>query len=370
MRRIWTCGLALAGALLLSCKPRPTPAPGDSTVVVLPDTMDSVGTDSVLLDQNQGWPGEFPPEPELTPADTTLTPQDSAAIRAKAHLRGAPSSEGRVLGFSTIPKDKWCTGDANATIMSGDPDYLPATIRKAKDCNIGMFWTIPRPMMTTNSQNAGPFSLTKAKAAVDKIAAVVNPMVGTYGKWMLGMSLLDDWKCAPCWGGNQIPLDQIVELVKYAHDKVNPGIPLGLRGEATFLKGADFGGALDYNVEQWHKKKGPKTATNLSDKQLLWYREQASVAKSLGITRQIYAVNVGDMNGGDPGADIASPSDLTTFVGNAVLFDPADAPSCGLLNWKWLREFQSGNYPTTIDALAFKASQQTKRSCRAGDVVQ
>lgn len=367
MRRTLVLGLTLAGALTLSCKPHPKPAPGDSTVVVLPDTMDSVGTDSVLLDQ---YPGEFPPEPELTPADTQLTAQDSAAIRAKRGLRGAPSSAGRGFGFSTIPEDRWCAGDANVTIKSGDPKYLPLTIKKASECNVGLYWTTPRSMMTTNGQNQGPFSLARAKTAIDKISAVVNPLVSQYGSTMLGWSLLDDWRCAACWGGNMIPNDQIVELVKYAHGQANPAIPLGLRGEATFLKGAQFNGTLDYNVEQWHKKKGPRSVSNLSEKQLLWYREQATVAKSLGITRQIYAVNVGDMNGGDPGADVASPSDLTLYVGNSLLFDPADAPSCGSLNWKWMREFQSGNYPTALDALAFKASQQTKRSCRAGDVVR
>jgi hypothetical protein len=357
--------LVLATSILaLSCKPHPTPGAGDS-VTVVSDSMDSVGTDSQLVDQNQGWPGDFPPEPALTPADTTLTAQDSAAIKAKKHLRGSPSSQGRVLGFSTIPKEKWCTVDANATIMSGDPQYLPGTIRKAADCNMGMFWTVPRPLMTSNGQNAGPFSLSRAKNAVDKIAAAVNPLVGQYGKYMLGMSLLDDWRCTDCWGGNMIPTDQIVELVKYAHTKIDPAIPLGLRGEATFLKGADFGGALDYNVDQWHKKKGPKSITNLADKQMAWYREQATAGKSLNIPRAIFAVNVGDMNGGDPGTDLASPSDLQLYVGNAVGFDPADQPSCGVLNWRWDWQFGSGNYPSQIDALAFRSSQETRRSCRA-----
>jgi hypothetical protein len=363
---------AVACLFLGSCKPHPKPAPSDTTTATTPpaDSMDSVGTDSQLVDQNQGWPGEFPPEPSLTPDDTTLTKQDSAAIQAKKHRRAAPSQAGRDWGFSTIPENKWCQSDANATIKSGDPDYLPNTIKKAAQCGIGMYWTIPRTMMTTNGQQAGPFSLAKSKAAIDKISAVVNPLVGQYGRYMLGQSLLDDWKCKDCWGGNEIPLDQIVELVKYAHDKYNPAIPIGLRGEASFLKGANFEGKLDYNVDQWHKKKGPRSVTDLGTKQLLWYRDQATAAKALGISRQIYAVNVGDMNGGDPGTDIASPADLTLFVGQALLFDPADAPSCGVLNWKYLNEFSSGNYPTTMDALAFKASQQTRRSCRSGEVVR
>jgi hypothetical protein len=361
--------LALSAAFLLaaSCRPHPKPAPADTTTTsVQPpaDSMDSVGTDSELVDQHT-YPGEFPPEPPLEPADTVLSAQDSAAIHARRARRGAPSQVGRDWGFSTIPENKWCQSDANATIKAGDPDYLPGTIKKAATCGIGVYWTIPRTMMTTNGQQAGPFSLAKSKAAIDKISAVVNPLVGQYGRYMLGQSLLDDWKCKACWGGNEIPLAQIVELVHYAHSRYNPAIPIGLRGEATFLKGADFAGELDYNVDQWHKKKGPRTVTDLSLKQLQWYRDQATAAKALGIPRQIYSVNVGDMNGGDPGLDIASPSDLTTHVGIALQFDPADAPSCGVLNWKYLPEFNSGNYPTALDALAFKASQQTRRSCRS-----
>jgi hypothetical protein len=343
-------------ALLLAvgaCKTTRKPGPGsDST---------TVATDSTSVDTTAE---EFPAESAFTAADTVITPHDSALHKQRASLRGAPSSQGRAFGFSQIPPTDWCTGNINLTIGAGNPATLPGVIRKAAYCGIQISWTTPRPMMTTNGEQKGPFSLAKAKSAVDKIAAVVNPMAAQYEPTMFGWSLLDDWLCLDCWGGQAIPTSQIVELVQYAHSKVDPRIPLGLRGEPKFLIGANFGSSLDrlYTVSQWHEKKGPKSLSGVA-KEKAWFTEQAGVAHNLGIQRQVYAVNVGDIDGGQGDVMVVTPTQLDNYVSAAVTFDPADAPSCGVLNWQWDAKFATSQYRDDVTGLVTSAKQQTRRKC-------
>lgn len=357
----WT-QVAAVGCLLLACQGRTRPAPAD-TASAVGDTLDSVGTDAMLLDP---YPGEFPPEPDLTAADTLPAP---APERAAGHAI-AQADRGRAFGFSQVPSDLWCEGPMSLTIVAGTPKFLAGAIRKAAACGNGfqLSWTTPRRMMTSNGRSIGPFSLAKSKAAIDRIAAVVNPLANQPEllATMFGWSLLDDWLSIRKWGGAIVPLDQIVELVKYADSVVDPRIPLGLRGEPKFLTGADFGTAARrlYTVAQWHERKGPRSLSG-APKERAWLVEQAGRAAVLGIKRQVYSVNIGNIDGGD-GEAWATPEQLELYVGIALAFDSDTTPSCGSLSWRYDRIHEQNSYRASIAQLAVGAKGYTRRSCWAG----
>ena len=352
-------GVVLLIVLLLLCRPRApeeVPPPGGPTDTV-PPVADSTPADTVPDDEEWREEGEFDPGEEE--ADSLPPPRGAARAAApQASMNGLP------VGPSAWPESKWCAGFMSLTSESMNPRYWPGGMADADACNLRIVTTIPRKYYTTNGNNVGTFSMTKAKATIDNSARLLNNLPTAHRDNLLYVSILDDMGCKTCWPPDGISPAQTAELTRYARQKFPSWVAVGLRVDPAWMNRSGITNwGVDVAVMQWHKRKGPKNLTGTA-KQRAWYEEGRLAAPRVGVKRIIYSVNVLKCDGGgnDANDSPCSPTELQAHLGLAVEFDPAT--NCGSLSWRWDESTWSQAYQDAWRRVVALGNSKPKQLCK------
>lgn len=328
----------MLGLLLGACDQRPKPP--EQPAVVEDDTTD---TDLYHVDAQ----------------DTIIkVPATPEALRARP--RAAPSIAGLPVGPTLYLPDKWCGGFVSGTIVSGQPDRIVATLKKADYCNMRIALTIPRALMTTNGETHGDFSPARARNTIDAMAAQLAKVPESARDNLLYISTLDDMGCKPCWGGTAISKETTAEHTRYARQTFPSWVPVGLRIDPGWMLGVSNWG-VDVTTAAWHKKKGPKNLEGVP-KQRAWYDGVQKAAQQLGIQRLIYTVNVHDCNGA--GSPPCTPDELRQFGATALNTD--SVRNCGMLAWRYDGVyFEKAPYQDAWKYLVNLGRGKPQKTCKA-----
>lgn len=300
---------------------------------------------------------------QLTDEDTLVSvPVPDSALHAP--MRRMPVNEGLPVGPTLWLSDKWCSGFVSGTVASGMPERIVAVLDKADRCNIRIALTLPRSLLTTNGEQKGPFSPTRARRAVDLAAAALAKVPASGRDNLLYYSVLDDMGCEPCWGGKKITQSQTAAHTRYARSKFPAWAAVGLRVDPAWMVGIQAWG-VDVATAQWHMRKGPKNLSGIP-KQRAWYEASRLAAPKVGVKRIIYTVNVHDCEGAPPDGNTrpCTPSELRAFGETALNFDPSQ--NCGFLGWRYDGVYFGRNdYQDVWRHLVNLGRQKPKLACKA-----
>jgi hypothetical protein len=312
--------------------------------------------DTVPDDEHWRQEGEYDPESDHAARPQALMSAESQALG----MSGLP------VGAYNWPETNWCSGFITATAeILNYQSWLPG-IKDADECNIRIVSPIPRKYFTANGNSVGTFSMTKAKAAIDKIVPILNNVPPSARDNLSFVSILDDMCCKTCWPPEGISPAQTAELTRYARQKFPSWVAVGLRVDPMWMARAGSGvnWGVDVSVMQWHKKKGPRNLSGLA-KQRAWYEEGRQTATKVGVPRVIYSVNVLKCDGGgnDAPPSPCSPTELEAYLTQAINFDPAT--NCGSVSWKWAPEVWTKAYQDVWRRLVALGISKTKKLCKA-----
>lgn len=356
MRRAW---LAVAVLIAVGCKPKPQPpATGDSVAVV--DTMDSVGTDSILLD-----------EPWTNDANGVEADVDTAALnkilaQPPSPARRAAYTSGLAYGISGVNSGDWCNWPLNGMMFQALPDNNGTlkVVQMAARCNMRVFLVPARRYITVCNDNHCPIDMAKAKNTTAKIMKQLPiDTVKKYERNILGYNLADDYGSLSQWGGVKVTQEQIAEWAAYTK-QIAPWMPIGVRVEpwwivkgsataATILKAK-----LDYAWCQYHTKKGPAST---------YYDKCATDAGKYGLRIEM-SVNIADCHGAADNTGPCTPTELKNFGGLAV----NNPKTCADVSWKYDTDQGDETWTPTLKAVHMDLAQIAKArpttNCRKGTV--
>ncbi len=302
-------------ALILSACHSESKHPAADTVAMR-DTMDSVGTDSTLLDQHT-----IPTDVEDT-TGALYEPTDSA-ISAALNGPGRRTVGGNVgmgYGLTNYDVSQWCSGPLTATMLQITPANALGVLKLAAKCQVRVVLVPSRAMITVHHRTHDPFSLTNANAFSDDLCRVLTPTVlDDYGQWLIGLNLADDYGSPDQWGGTIVTQAQIGAWAAHTRNVCGSKLRLGLRVEPSWAKGhPEVITPIDWTWAQYRKRKGDAKR---------YFDANAALAKQLGL-KVVMGVNVAqcDVSGSAP----CTPSELQTF-GTIAVTHP---DNCLMVNWK------------------------------------
>lgn len=349
--------LVLLALLLLSvwgCDRPDRPPPADS---LPPSDTGGVSTDTSNITSTL-----VEAEVEVTPEDTVITAEDSALVE-KRPTPMMPVTTGIPVGPYDYRSTNWCGGFVSGAAQSAPPEVLIGTLQKADYCNMRITVAIPRRYYTTNGESKGPFSLTLAKRAADRYAAVLAKVPSAYRDNLLYITTLDDMGCTSCWPPNGISRATTAEYTRYVRLKFPAWVAVGLRVDTVWMLGISHWG-VDVAVNQWHLRKGPKNLTGVP-KQKAWYEAARQAAPKVGVKRMIYSQNIHDCEGAPPDGSTrpCTPTELRTYGEVALNFDPTQ--NCGYISWKWADYDERREYQEAWKYLVELGKRKPQVNCRA-----
>lgn len=342
--------LLLAILFASGCRPKPAP------VVERPDTVqvDSTApvaepTDSAVSDSASD---------DSTAADTTCMGGCGPEVTAKDTLSQVPAGRRRAItpanlpvGLSHWPLDKFCNGPLTGTVVTVTPDAAPGVLHRAADCGVRVMLAPPRRYMTTNGENNGHFSLSRAKEQVDRLARRLPPSESDrYPKAFGGWWMIDEPKCANCWGGRSITPSDLSNYLAYARQKL--GHPIIARENPQNLRGTYPGAvkSIDAGWVVWTMRR--------SLGQRAYYDLHASIARDLGI-KVALVFNAADCSG-----NLTSPCSASQIAQYSQVA-ATHAANCFDVSWQW----ESGTWGQSAIRTAWGNAvnlgrAQSARSCR------
>lgn len=340
--RLLLAALCVVGA----CKPKPQPAPPDTSVTVIPDTTtpspDVAATDTLLPDSIL-WDGEevdtYPPGP-LPPVLPGVAPRSL--------------NTGVAQGMYDYPKSLWPENKSiNAIAMNVPPDKnLPGTFKQVCESGNRIQMVIPRRYITTTGTAKAPLSLKRALQVVDLYVQNGLPAaLAACPKAVIGVNLADDYGCAACWGGKIVTQQELETWAKYWKQKV-PAAPLIVRVEPFWVaKYPPLAKTIDAAVCQYRTKKGPLAA----------YADRCrNDAAALGL-RLIYGMNV------THGVEAGSPPPMTPEqVRSFGLFFAGRPEICAMVHWWMDDNFQKLTYQNAYLDVKAALTKLSWRDCRKG----
>jgi hypothetical protein len=201
---------------------------------------------------------------------------------------------------------------------------------------------------TAQAQNAdGTFSLTRWKAQVDRYRTL---SLGGYltSKTLYLHQLVDQPRCADCWGGKPIAWETIEEMAKYSK-AIWPALPTTVRVPPSALAKADF--QWTYLDAGWAQYSTPR-----GDIRTYLAAEAAQArAEKLGL---VAGLNLVDAAG--PGTAPMTPSQIREF-GTVLAQDPA---VCALVGWSYdAAHLGQTGVRDALDAVAAAAKTRAAGAC-------
>lgn len=335
--------------LALGCKPKPVPVvTRPDSAAVAPDTTDSVGTDSTLLDQQDGY--------WFDGNEVDTMPDTQGELPKQVPGRRGAVYQGVAQGMYNYPIDKFTwNGPFNAVAMNVPPAGSADRIRNVCATGMRIVMVIPRRYITTTGGNKAPFSPSKGDAVVDAYKRDgLGQAVAACPRALLSVNLADDYGCAECWGGKITTQQQIYAWAKYWKQQL-PNIPIGVRVEpAWILKVPSLGlqNVIDNANCQYRTKKGP-IGTYLP--------RCVADAKKLGL-KLIGGMNVthGVYAGSPPPL---TPDQIRTFGGAYA----RESDVCAVVNW-WVDDnFSKADYQKAyVDVASILRARSTTTNCTRG----
>ena len=233
----------------------------------------------------------------------------------------------------------------NGTVLQADPASLVARLDQA--AGLGMAVTVALSG-TAQAQNAdGTFSLTRWKAQVDRYRTL---SLGGYvsSKTLYLHQLVDQPRCAACWGGKPIPWETIEEMAKYSK-AIWPGLPTTVRVPPSALAKANF--QWTYLDAGWAQYSTPR-----GDLRSYLAAEAAQArAEKLGLVAGLNLVDAGG-----PDTPPMTPSQIREF-GTILAQDPA---VCALVGWSYdAGHLSQSGVRDALDAVAAVARGRAAGAC-------
>ena len=346
-------GLALA-LFMVGCKRHREPGP-DTTVVDTSATTDTATTTDrggrvAIARDTFGVGDDF----DVTAAESLLA--------HPPRIRGATSIAGLTYGLTGVEPGMLCNWPLNGNMLSVTPSNVQTVLKVAKTCNTRHVIVASRRLITTTGENHSPLSMAKAKAVTKAIADQLTPsFLDTYGRYLIGYNLADDYGSTAQWGGKIVTQAEIAEWATYARGVFDNRVALGVRVEPQWiLKGSSgvistLKSKLDYVWCQYRTTKGDfGTYVNRCTTQ----------ADGLGL-KAVMGINVRYI--GKEGGPVATPSQVRTYE-TAIVKNPK---TCASLSWKW--DTDGSTWTNDLKAahveVAAVAKAQPARSCRKGTAV-
>jgi hypothetical protein len=208
----------------------------------------------------------------------------------------------------------------NGTVHQADPSTLVQRLEQAASVGMAMTVVLAAPAAVKNAD--GTFSITKWKAQVDRYRALgLGGFVS--GKTLYLHNLVDQPRCAGCWGGKAITWEAIEEMARYSK-AIWPGLPTAVRVPPSSLAKASFRwSALDAGWAQYSTPRGDVRT---------WLSAEATAAKNEGLGL-VAGLNL--LEGSGPGTGPMTATQIRDFGG--VLAQHAAV--CALVGWSWSSEY-------------------------------
>lgn len=164
----------------------------------------------------------------------------------------SPTSGALPFGLAELPADRYSSEWTGAAV-GVDPSNLVQRLDRAGSAGMALVAMLAPPGTTRNAD--GTFSLTKWKAQVDRYRTL---SLGTYisGKTLYLHNLVEQPRCARCWGGKPIPWKTIEEMARYSKS-IWPGLATTVRVPPSALarSGISWSG-LDAGWVQYSTARG------------------------------------------------------------------------------------------------------------------
>lgn len=228
-----------------------------------------------------------------------------------------PSPTAGVLpfGLAQLPLDQYSSQWTGAA-TEADPASLVQRLDRAGSAGMALVATLAPASTARNAD--GSFSLTRWKAQVDRYRTLV---LGSYisGKTLYLHNLVDQPRCAECWGGKPIGWDVIEEMARYSKS-IWPALPTTVRVPPTALARSGVRwSALDAGWAQYSTPRGDIRT---------WLAAEAASARNQGLGL-VAGLNL--LDGGGPGTPPMTASQIRDF-GTTLAQDPG---VCALVGWSY-----------------------------------
>ena len=258
----------------------------------------------------------------------------------------SPTAGALPFGVADLPADQFSSAWTGAAIQA-DPATLVQRLERAGSSGMALIAMLAPAALTRNAD--GTFSLAKWKAQVDRYRTLP---LGTHisGRTLYLHNLVDQPKCASCWGGKAIAWSTIEEMARYSK-QIWPALPTTVRIPPSALAKASLRwSALDAGWAQYSTPRGDIRT---------WLAAEVAQARSEGLGL-VAGLNLLDASG--PGSAPMTAAQIRDFGG--VLAQSASV--CALVGWSYEAAYlgQSG----VRDALASVAALARGRSAASCSV--
>jgi hypothetical protein len=274
--------------------------------------------------------GSTPPPPQDPPPSPTPTP---------------PSVDHPLpFGLYQSPLAEY-GGSWTGTMYRADPSELVQRLAGARSEGMKVVASLTTSARSRNAD--GTFSFTKWKAQVDRYRSLsLDRYISD--KTMYAHHLVDQPRCASCWGGRVISWEAIEEMARYSKT-VWPGLATTVRAAPTALSDAGFRWTyLDAGWAQYTTRRGDPRD---------FVTTEAAAAKDEGLG---LIVGVSLLEASGAGSAPMSPSQITQ-IGTVLA---KNASVCALIGLKYDATYlgKSG-IRQALDSVARVARSRTATSC-------
>jgi hypothetical protein len=274
--------------------------------------------------------GDSGTDPEPPPPSPTPTP--------------TPVAGDLPFGLSQLPVEEY-TSRWTGAAYEADPANLIARLDRAGSAGMAVIAMLAPAARTRNTD--GTFSLTRWKAEVDRYRTL--SLAGYIsGQTLYLHSLVDQPKCADCWGGKAISWETIEEMARYSKS-IWPALPTTVRIPPSTLASATFRWTyLDAGWAQYSTPRGDLRT---------FLAAEVAQAKSEGLGL-VTGLNL--LDGSGPDTPPMTASQIRDF-GTIMAQEPA---ACALVGWSYDAAYltQTG-IRDALDAVATVAKGRAAGAC-------
>lgn len=255
-----------------------------------------------------------------------------------------PVANALPFGLADAPVTEYASGWTGA-VFNAEPANLAGTLSTARSGGIAVVAQLASTARTKNGD--GTFSLAKWKAEVDRYRTI---SLGGYitDKTLYLHHLVDQPRCASCWGGTPIPWKTIEEMARYSK-AIWPALPTTVRvPPSTLAKAAIKWNYLDAGWAQYSTPRGDLRT---------WLSGEVAQAKAIGVG-VVGGLNL--LTSGGPGTSPMTASQIRDF-GTALVREPA---LCAAVGWSYdARHLGQSGIRDALMGVAAAAKARAAASC-------
>jgi hypothetical protein len=219
------------------------------------------------------------------------------------------------FGVAALPLDQY-SSSWTGTAAETEPATLVQRLDRAGSSGMAVVATLAPAARTRNAD--GTFSLARWKAEIDRYRSL--PLAAHItGRTLYLHNLVDQPKCAECWGGRAIAWEMVEEMARYSK-AIWPALPTTVRVPPSALAKAGFRwNALDAGWAQYSTPRGNVRT---------WLAAEAAQARAEGLGL-VAGLNLLDAAG--RGSAPMTADQIREF-GTVLAQDPS---ACALVGWSY-----------------------------------